>query len=89
MLKAGIRLGINTSPEPVSNIIASLTEDTLMAGVIALVLKEPYIALVVVIVLLTIGIGMVLFLRKRIKRALAKRRERRRGPPAEPPPQPS
>jgi uncharacterized protein DUF4126 len=81
-LKAGIRLGINTSPEPVSNVIASLTEDGLMAAVVALALKEPFIALAVVIVLLAIGIGLVLFLRKRIKRALERRRQRRqaRGP---------
>jgi Domain of unknown function (DUF4126) len=81
-LKAGIRLGINTSPEPVTNIIASLTEDALMAGVVALALKEPFIALAVVLVLLAIGISLVIFMRKRIKRALARRRERRaaRGP---------
>ena len=81
-LKAGIRLGINTSPEPVTNIIASLTEDALMAGVVALALKEPFIALAVVVVLLAIGISLVIFMRNRIKRALARRRERRaaRGP---------
>jgi hypothetical protein len=78
-LKAGIRLGINTSPEPASNIIASLVEDALAAGVIALALKEPLIALAVVIVLLAIGIGLVLFLRKRIKRALEWRRQRRQS----------
>ena len=78
-LKAGIRLGVNTSPEPFSNIVLSLIEDALAAGVIALALKEPLIALAVVIVLLAIGIGLVLFLRKRIKRALERRRERRRA----------
>jgi hypothetical protein len=76
-LKAGIRLGINTSPEPVSNVIASLVEDALAAVVVALALKEPFVALAVVIVLLAIGIGMVLYLRKRIKRALERRRARR------------
>jgi hypothetical protein len=80
-LKAGLRLGINTSPEPASNIVASLTEDGIVAAVVALVLKEPLVALAVVIVLLALGIGVVLFLRKRIKRALERRRERRRGPP--------
>jgi hypothetical protein len=83
-LKAGLRLGINTSPEPVSNIVASLTEDGIVAVVIALVLKEPLIAFAVVIVLLTIGITLVIHLRGRIKRALERRRERRRGPPAPP-----
>src|SRR3954471_1202252 len=76
-LKAGIRLGINTSPEPFSNIIISLIEDGVMAGVVALALKEPPIALAVVIVLLSIGIAIVLYLRKRIKRALERRRARR------------
>jgi hypothetical protein len=87
-LKAGLRLGINTSPEPASNIITSLIEDGIAAGVIALTLKEPLIALAIVIVLLAIGIGLVLFLRKRIRRALERRRERRRGPPLEPPVEP-
>jgi Domain of unknown function (DUF4126) len=82
-LKAGLRLGINASPEPASNILVSLTEDGIVAGVIALVLKEPLIALAVVIILLAIGIGLVLFLRNRIKRALERRRERKRGPPSQ------
>lgn len=77
-LKAGIRLGVNASPEPFSNVFISLVEDAVMAGVIALALKEPYIALAVVIVLLAIGISLVLYLRKRIKLALERRRERRR-----------
>jgi len=85
-LKAGIRLGINSSPEPVSNIIASLVEDGIAAAVVALALKEPYIALAVVLVLLAIGIALALWLRKRIKRALELRRayRRRRQSAAEP-----
>lgn len=74
-IKAGMRLGINASPEPVSNIFASLFEDGLAAAVIALTLKAPLIALAVVIVLIAIGIGMVLLLRKAIKRAMRRRRE--------------
>jgi hypothetical protein len=84
-IKAGLRLGINASPEPASNIFMSLLEDATAAGVILLVLEEPLIALAVVLVLMSIGIGLLLFLRKRIKRALERRRERRRGPP---PPEP-
>jgi len=75
-VKAGLRLGINASPEPFSNIFVSLAEDGIVAGVIALVLKEPLIALAVVAVLLAIGVGLVLALRAAIRRALAKRRER-------------
>ena len=89
-IKAGLRLGINASPEPFSNIVVSLGEDGLVAVVIALALKEPVIALAVVIVLLAIGIGLVLLMRKAIRRALAKRRERKGAlfeeePPPEPP----
>jgi hypothetical protein len=76
-LKAGIRLGINTSPEPVSNVVMSLLEDGVMAVVVALALKEPFIALAVVIVLLAIGIALVIYLRKWIKLALERRRARR------------
>jgi hypothetical protein len=76
-LKAGIRLGINTSPEPASNILMSLAEDGVMAGIVALVLKEPLIAMAVALVLLAIGIGLVLYLRKRIRLALERRRARR------------
>jgi len=78
-IKAGVRLGINASPEPFSNILASLAEDGIVAAVIAITLKEPLIALAIVVVLLAIGIGLLLLLRRAIRRALAKRRERR-GP---------
>ena len=67
-IKAGLRLGINASPEPVSNIIVSLAEDGIVAVVIALTLKEPLIALAIVIVLLAIGIGLILLLRKAIRK---------------------
>jgi hypothetical protein len=90
-IKAGVRLGINASPEPFSNILASLAEDGIVAAVIALTLKEPVVALAIVVVLLAIGIGLLMLLRRAIRRALAKRRERRgpmveqeRGPGAEP-----
>lgn len=83
-LKAGIRLGVNTSPEPASNIVLSLIEDGIVAVVVALVLKEPLIALALVIVLLAIGITLVLLMRKAIRGALERRRARRRG--REPPP---
>jgi hypothetical protein len=86
-LKTGLRLGINASPEPFSNIFVSLAEDGIVAVVVALVLKEPLIALAVVIVLIAIGIGLVLMLRAAIRRALAKRRERR-GPLVEEEPRP-
>jgi len=80
-VKAGVRLGINASPEPFSNIFASLAEDGIVAGVIAISLKEPLIALAIVVVLLAIGVGLLMLLRRAIRRALAKRRERKEPRP--------
>ena len=44
-VKAGGRLAINASPEPFTNIGASLGEDVTVLGVIVLVLHHPWIAL--------------------------------------------
>jgi len=44
-LKAGTRLLLNLSPEPVSNWAASGTEDTLVLGGLALATLHPWIAL--------------------------------------------
>ena len=85
-IKAGVRLGINASPEPFSNIFVSLIEDGIVAVVIALVLAEPLIALAVVVVLLAIGIGLILLLRKAIRRGMKNRGRPPddRGPPSGP-----
>jgi hypothetical protein len=52
--KATTRATVNTSPEPFSNIFLSVAEDGLVAGLIALAIANPVIALIVV-VLLTVG----------------------------------
>ncbi|MGH8109006.1 MAG: DUF4126 domain-containing protein [Arenimonas sp.] len=44
-VKASTRVAINASPEPVSNIGASLTEDVVVAGGIGLVFGHPWLAL--------------------------------------------
>jgi len=53
--KAGARAAVNTSPEPVSNIVTSTAEDVLVGGLMALVLAWPLAALAVVIVLVAIA----------------------------------
>jgi hypothetical protein len=58
-LKAGTRLLLNLSPEPVSNWAASGTEDTLVLGGLALAALHPWIALAGVVgtsVLLACGV---------------------------------
>lgn len=78
-VKAGLRLGINTSPEPVSNILVSLAEDGAVAGVVALSLEHPVPAAAIAISLLIAGIGLVVFLWTRIRKAWRTRRDRGRG----------
>ena len=83
-VKAGLRLGINTSPEPFSNILVSLTEDGLVAGVVLLALEHPVPAAVIAVLLLLVGAALVTFLAKRIRRAVRGLQERLRRPPPAP-----
>ncbi|MCD9088350.1 DUF4126 domain-containing protein [Stenotrophomonas sp. SY1] len=48
-LKAGTRALLNTSPEPASNWLASLAEDGLVIGGLALAVAHPWLALIVVL----------------------------------------
>jgi hypothetical protein len=83
-VKAGIRLAVNTSPEPASNIFVSLLEDGLVAGVTVLALEHPVPAAIIAVVLLVVGIALAIFLIKRIRRAARFLRARwgREPPPA-------
>ncbi|MCH6484728.1 DUF4126 domain-containing protein [Pseudoxanthomonas sp. LH2527] len=49
VLKSGTRALMNTSPEPVSNWAASITEDAVVVGGLALAFAHPWIALCLVI----------------------------------------
>ena len=83
-VKASIRLAVNTSPEPASNIIVSLLEDGMVAGVTILALEHPVPAAIIAVILLVTGILLAIFLAKRIRRAARYLRERwatRRSPP--------
>ena len=82
-VKASLRLGINASPEPASNIITSLLEDGVVGVVVFLALEYPEIAAAIAAILLAGGIALVIFLWKRIGPALVRLRRRfGGGPPA-------
>lgn len=49
LLKSGSRALLNTSPEPVSNWTASITEDVAVVGGLALAFAHPWIALTIVV----------------------------------------
>ena len=69
LVKSGLRLAINTSPEPASNIGVSLLEDFSVAGIIALAVAAPWVAAGIAAVLLAAGIILVVVLASRIRRA--------------------
>jgi hypothetical protein len=72
--KAGVRLLVNMSPEPVSNSVASVTEDGLVLGGLALTAVAPVVAFFVFLVVLVLA---VVIIRKTFGFFFSKRRERR------------
>lgn len=68
--KAGARAVANTSPEPVSNIAMSTTEDVATVGLLYLVYEYPVAAGVIALALLGIAIGLLLLARKIIRKLL-------------------
>ena len=54
-VKIGIRLGINVSPEPVTNIFASLAEDLTVAGLVSFAVFHPLAAAIIATVLVVAG----------------------------------
>lgn len=78
LVKAGSRLAINTSPEPVSNVLASLLEDAAVLGVVWFALEQPRAAALVAGVLLAVGLVVLLLLARVVRRGW--RRWKRRDP---------
>jgi uncharacterized membrane protein len=66
-LKSGTRVAINASPEPVSNWVASSTEDAVAVGGLTLTLVAPLVALALLLVAtaLAVYVGWRLFRRVR------------------------
>ncbi len=68
LVKAGSRLAINTSPEPVTNIGVSLAEDAAVFGVVAFAISHPNAAAAIAGVALILGLVTLLFLGRIIRR---------------------
>ena len=65
--KAGARAVVNTSPEPVSNVVVSGAEDVATAGLLWLAYEYPYAAGAIAIGLLALAVGLLLLARKVIR----------------------
>jgi len=81
VVKAGLRLAVNSSPEPVTNVTVSLAEDFSVAGVVLFALYYPWVALGISLLLLVAGAVLVVVLMQLVRRGMARRRERRAAYP--------
>lgn len=66
--KSGARLAINASPEPLTNITASLTEDGLALGVVLVLIHHPWIALTISAILLVLGTVLLVVVLRYVRR---------------------
>lgn len=78
LVKAGGRLAINSSPEPVTNIVASVSEDVAVLGVVWVALRNPEAAAAIAGVLLLLGLVMLFFVGRLVRRGW--RRWKKRDP---------
>jgi hypothetical protein len=80
LTKSGIRLAVNTSPEPVTNIGISILEDFAVLALVALAIQHPRIAAAIAAVLLAMGLVLLYFIAKLVRRGW-RRWKGRRTPP--------
>ena len=77
LTKAGTRAAVNTSPEPVSNIVVSLLEDVAVFVVTLLAFVAPWVAAFIALILLICGLVVVVLFWQAIARYRRSRQRRR------------
>ena len=80
VVKAGSRLAINSSPEPVTNIGASITEDLAVLGVVWFAIEHPRAAAAIAAVLLAGGLVLLYAIAKLVRRGWRRWKGRDRVP---------
>ncbi len=76
--KASARAVVNTSPEPVSNVMASSAEDIATVGLLWLAYEHPVVAAGIAAVLLALVVGLLLLARRVIKKLFFRSPQTRR-----------
>jgi uncharacterized protein DUF4126 len=84
LTKAGIRLAVNSSPEPVSNIAISILEDVVVLGLVAFAVEHPRLAAAVAAALLAIGLVLLFFIARLVRRGWRRWKARRQPAGAAP-----
>ncbi|MFD8784775.1 DUF4126 domain-containing protein [Kitasatospora sp. NPDC059599] len=77
LVKASLRMAVNTSPEPASNIVVSMAEDLSVAGLVTLAIFHPWLAASIAAVVLAVGLLLVWLAISKIRAFRARRRERK------------
>lgn len=72
--KAGTRALVNTSPEPISNVMVSTAEDVVTAGLLYTAYEYPHIAAIIALVLAVVVVGLI-WAARRILRRIFRRQE--------------
>ena len=73
-MKAGTRLALNTSPEPLTNWAASLSEDVFVVGLIWIIVAHPAVALAVGAAFLVAGVFLASWVYRAVKGLFARPR---------------
>jgi hypothetical protein len=68
--KASTRALVNTSPEPVSNVVVSTAEDVATGGLLALAFANPVAAVVVALLLIASAVALLLMARRALRALL-------------------
>ena len=84
LTKSGIRLAINTSPEPVTNIGVSILEDFAVLAVVAFAIQNPRAAAGIAAVLLAVGLMLLFLVAKLVRRGWRRWKARRQPAGAAP-----
>jgi uncharacterized protein DUF4126 len=74
--KSSLRLAVNASPEPFSNIALGLSEDGAVVGVLLLAVHHPWTAAAIALALLSAGVVLGLVVMRRIRRGFQRFRAR-------------
>jgi Domain of unknown function (DUF4126) len=68
--KATARAAVNTSPEPISNVVLSTAEDVVTGGLLALAFANPLVAAVIAVGLLVLAVWGLIVARRALRRFL-------------------
>lgn len=69
--KAGARALVNTSPEPVSNMIVSTGEDVAVVGLLALAIANPVAAALIALILVGLSLWLIFAARRLMRRLVS------------------